>query len=347
MADLYSTAELMALVDFTEAQPFYMLERAFIDSAFSKADEIVFDDIFDDVVIAPFSAPVVNGKPVVHEGSKTRSFRPAYIKLSDPITIAQISRRTPGQPINVPANRPAQLQAARVKRLGQHRRSVLTRLEWMAWQYALYGSYTVSGESYPTKFLGFQRAAGNTVTLSGPALWSAPTTAKPVTDWGNWSQQMLTSCGLTGALLTMSPEAWSAGSQTDQFKEEYKNFKSNGGPVPNTSPALAKRVAYKGQYGEFEIEVVNTDYLDENKVRQRYLPANKVILSAMGADALGGVRAFGKIEHMAAVEAGDPMVDIFHYEWKTPDGSAHHMSAESAPLIAAKRPNAFLAATVL
>lgn len=347
MADLYGSAELAALVPFVKPRPFYALERWFTGSFATEKDEIIFDDVFDDVRIAPFVIPTADGKPVVHQGARTRSFKPAYIKLRDPITIAQVSDRQPGEEINSAGNRLSRLDQARVKRMGQHRRSVLTRLEWMSWQYARNGLYTVSGESYPTKVLDFGRDPGNTVTLAGAALWSALTTAKPLTDWQNWSKQILEK-GFVGArLLTMSPEAWNACSETTQFRDEYKNFRSNGGPVPNTSPALAEYIQYKGEYGSFIIEVVNTSYLDESGVEQRYLPANEVIMSAPGQDALGGMKLFGKIEHMRAVKEGVGATDMYQYEWTDDEGSAHNIGLHSAPLIAAARPNAFLKAQVL
>ena len=347
MADLYSGAELGALILFIQPRPFYMLERVFNDDTFNlETDELIFVDVFDDVLIAPFVSPVSNGKPVVHLGSKSRGFKPGYVKLSDPITLQQISRRRPGQAINTPVDRMANLDDARIKRLGQHRRSILTRMELMCWQYALDGAYDVKGDDYPTKNVNFGRDAGNTVVLSGAALWSAPTTAKPLTNWAAWSRITLDKAGVAANRLIMSPEAFDYASKTDEFKEEYKNFKSNGGPIPNISPALAAVIDYKGRYGSFEIEVVNTKYLDESGVEQRYLPANKVLCVAAGPDALCGVKIYGLIQHLAAVEQGVTSVDAFHHEWAVPNGSAINIDTDSAPLIAAKRVNAIVAATI-
>lgn len=345
--DLYSPAELIALVDFTEPQPYYWLERAFNENVFAKGEEIVFDDIIEDVRIAPFVVPVNNGKPIVHQGYNSRTFKPAYIKLADPIRPEQLSKRPPGAPINAPVDRVAQLRAARVNRLGQHRASILKRLEWMAWQYMLYGKYTVSGEGYPTVLVDFGRDVNNTVTLAGLDLWSAPSSATPLTDFEDWSNQILKTAGVAGRLVTMSVEAYQAAKATTQWKEEYTNFKSNGGSIPDTSPKLASRVQYIGKYGQFDIEIVNTTYKDEAGTEQRYMPAGKVIMSAPGPDALGGMKAFGRIQHMKAVELGDPMVDVFAYEFPSVDGSAINMGAESAPLLVGKRVNAALTATVI
>lgn len=347
MADLYSSAELGALVDFTQARPFYMLERLFNDQTFFlEKDELIFEDIFDDVLIAPFVSPVANGKPVVHDGSKSRGFKPGYIKLSDPLNLQQVSRRMPGQPINAAVDRLANLDAARIKRLGQHRRSILTRLELMCWQYALDGAYDVKGDDYPTVNVNFGRDAANTVTLAGAALWNAPTTATPLTDWAAWSKITLDKGSVASSRLIMSPEAFAFASKTDEFLKEYTNFKSNGGPIPNISPALAAVIDYKGRYGSFEIEVVNTKYRDEANVEQRYLPANKVLCVAPGPDALCGVKVYGLIQHLQAVKQGVTSTDAFHHEWETPNGSAIHIDTDSAPLIAAKRVNAIVAATV-
>lgn len=345
--DLYTPAELMALVDFTEPQPYYWLERVFGDQRFSKADEIVFDDILENVRIAPFVAPVNDGKPVIHSGYNSRTFKPAYTKLDDAIRVENLNKRPPGAPINAPLDRAAQLQAARIKYLGQHRSAIRKLEEWMASQYALAGKYTVSGEGYPTVLVDFGRDPNNTVVLSGADLWTATTTATPLDDFEDWSNQILKTAGVAGRLVTMSIEAYQAAKKTDQWKEEYKNFKSNGGEIPNTSPKLAARVSYIGKYGQFDIEVVNTTYKDASGTEQRYMPAGKVVMSAPGMDAAGGMRAYGRIQHMDAVMAGDPMVDIYQMEYMPPKRDAVHLASESGPLVLAKRVNAFLCATVV
>ena len=137
--DTYGYEELMALVDNTKPQPFFMLEQLVTNSFVSRADKISFDEVFEDVRIAPFVSPVSDGDSVVHGGYAVRDFSPAYIKLDDPITLSQISNRVPGQALNTAIDRLSNLEQAIVTRLAQHRRSILTRLEWMAWQYARTG----------------------------------------------------------------------------------------------------------------------------------------------------------------------------------------------------------------
>jgi hypothetical protein len=344
--DLYSSTELMGLVDYTEPMPYYMLEMHFAEQRFTKAEEIAMDEIFDDVRIAPFVAPVNEGQTVVHEGYNTTMLKPAYTKLTDPIRIQNITKRMPGQPLNQPVDRLAQLRAARVRRLEQHRRSIRTLEEWMAWQYALNGSYTVSSDKYPTRFIDFQRNAALTVPLSGGDQWTVANTATAgiLDDIEEWSGLLLTHAQAPGVKLIVPPERWAAMRENKQFKDAFGLFKQTGGDLPNISPTLAARIQNKGFHGNFEIHVVNTTYTDAAGVKQRYLPANKVLMVASAE--VGGVRAYGKIENLKHVEEGDGMIDIYHNEWRTPNGAAINLDSESSPLVFGRKANAFLCATV-
>lgn len=344
--DTLSSEELMGLVDYTKTLPFFMLEQYFTRTFVSHADKVSFDEVFEDVLIAPFVSPVADGDSVVHGGYKERDFQPAYIKLDDPITIAQVSAREPGQPLNTPPNRLSQLQMAIVKRLAQHRKSILTRLEWMAWQYALTGGYTVSGPKYPTKVLDFGRAAGNTVVLAGADQWTNPATATPLDDAEEWSKQMLgAERGLAGTHWFMRTEQWNNLRKCAQFLEEYARYKSNGGPIPNISPTTAGWVINRGSYGAFNIWTVDTWYKDENGAQQYFLPTNKVIMAA-APGVNDCVKMFGKIESLKAVREGDPMIDIWHNHYVTEDGDSENIKTHSAPLVAATHVDGFLSATV-
>lgn len=345
--DTYGYEELMALVDNTKPQPFFMLEQFVTNSFVSRADKISFDEVFNDVRIAPFVSPVSDGDSVIHGGYTVRDFSPAYIKLDDPITIQQISNRVAGQALNTAIDRLSNLEQAIVMRLAQHRRSILTRLEWMAWQYARTGGYAVSGPKYPTVNLSFGRNAGNTVALAGADLWSAPTTATPLDDFQDWSSvMMLAPRGLVGVNVIMRSTVWNNLIKTAQFKEAFNIFKPTGGVLPNISPTLANYVSYKGEYGQYRIWVVDTTYLDATGTQQYFLPNNEVIMTAVPGDEMGLTKAFGKIESLKAVREGDPMIDIWHNHYITDDGDSECIKTHCAPLIVGKRVDSFLKATV-
>lgn len=344
--DLYSSTELMALVNYTEPMPLYMSEMHFAEQRFTKAEEIAIDEVAGKVLIAPFVSPVSEGGVVTRSGYSSRFLKPAYTKLSEPVRIQNIVKRMPGQPLNQPVDRLSQLRAGRVQKIQDHRQSIRTLEEWMAWQFALNGSYTISSDKYPTVNINFGRDAANTVTLAPGDQWIAANaaSAKPLSDFETWSNILLTKAQAPGVKIIVPPEIWGNLLRIDQFKGAYSLQKPTGGPLPNISPMLAARIQNKGFHGDYEIHVVNTTYFDKDGVEQRYLPANKVLMVATGV--VGGIRAYGKIENLKHVEEGDSMIDIYHNEWRTPNGSALYIDSESAPLVFGTKANAWLSATV-
>lgn len=339
--------ELLGLVDFTKPQPLFMLENYFTETFISKADKISFDEVFKDVTIAPFVSPVSEGKPITRGGYTVRDFSPAYIKLDENINLQMISGRAPGQALNSPTNRLSNLERAIVDILEGHRKSIRVRQEWMAWQYAISGGYTVSGDEYPTQILSFGRNAGNTVTLSGGALWSAPTTATPLDDFENWSNISLNAKrGVAVSNIIMRSAQFMQLRKCTQFKEAFTWPQNSGGPLPNISPALANYVVYRGMAGSFAIWTCDTFYYGETGTQQYFLPAGKVI-GAPAPGAIRGVQMFGRIQSLKQVREGDGDVDIWHNHYVKDDGDAERIKTHAAPLIGADLVDAFVCATVV
>lgn len=342
MIDIHSHAELMALVDYTKPRPYYALETWFNQPDFvSEHDKILLDEVYDDASIAPFVLPTLNGVPMKSGGYTTKELSVAYTKFYHALTVANLNERQPGEPINEPGNRLTRLERLRIKRLGQHRAAINTLREWMAWQFVLFGKYTITGDNYPTRIIDFGRDANNTRVLVGGAQWVNPTTCDPMADIELMCQQVLSKAELSASLVTMDTVAWNKFRAADRVKDRYKIFQSDGGPNPNVSPATAKVISRKGSSGDFEIEVVNTKYTNAAGVETAYLPANTVIVSPRGSQELGGVTAYGRIHNLKAIKEGVGAVNVFHSEWTPPDGSAHYIQSEAAPLTFAKRVNAF------
>lgn len=344
--DLYTSTALMEFTRIGIPDAFFLVQRLFNEKRFTTSEKIAFDEMVDKYIIAPFVSPAVNGKPVVGSGYSTKTFTPAYIKLDDAIRPSDLQSRAFGEPINVAPNELQRFNAGRLDILRQHKDAIMRRLEWMCWQYVLTGGYTVSGPDYPTQVLDFGRDAGNTATLSGVDLWSAPTTATPKDDLEAWSQIGLAKAGVPLTECYFSLEAWAAFSNTDQVKDEFKDLKYRADPLPNLSPEAAAKVWDKGYYGDFRILVFN-DFYEENGSQVRYLPAGKIVMVAPGEMGVGGRALFGGIQHMEAIKQGMNATDIFQWEYTMQDGSAHKLASHSGPLIAGKRVNATLSATVL
>ena len=109
--------------------------------------------------------------------------------------------------------------------------------------------------------------------------------------------------------------------------------------------SLAPGVTY---YGTLIANGVNVDvyqyigsYKDNNGVRQRYIPDNKVVLTSTEADFR---RNFGAI---ADLDAGLIPMMSFPKTWVTEDPSARHVLIQSAPLPAPHQIDAIVTATVV
>ena len=345
--DIYGNAALTEIVRLGLPDLNYFTQRMFSQKRYSPTKNIVFDEMVDKRIKAPFVMSHVAGRAIVRSGYNSNTYTPAYIKLCDAIVSADLVNRAFGEAINSIPNEVQRFNAGRLSALEQHVNAIRRTMEWMAAQYLIGGGYTVSGDKYPTRVLSFGRNAGNTVVLSGARLWSAPTTAKPLDDLEAWSQQIFTTGYAPGTLVTMSPEVWALFRECDQVKSKFTLFKDIGGPLPNITPEAAAKIQRKGMVGGFEIEVVSDTYEDDiTGTASRYLPANTLIMTAPDETGLGGRQLFGKIEHLAAQMSGASMTDIYHYEYLTDDGEAHVMGTHSAPLIAAHKVNCSLSAVV-
>lgn len=337
--DIYSNASLQEIVRYTLPDAYYFTQRFFFEQRFSPTDKILLDEMVDKRMRAPFVMPHVEGRPIVRSGYNTNEMIPAYIKMKDAIIARDLSGRRFGEAINQVPNELARFNAGRADALMQHVEAVRRTIEWMGAQYMQFGGYTISGDRYPTRYVNFNRDAGNTVALSGGRLWTAPTTAKPLTDFANMSAQTFSKGKAAATLVTMTPEDWELFIETDQVKSKFQFFKDIGGPLPNITPQAAAKVQRKGFIGGFEIEVYNDSWEDDSGTEQRYLPVGTVIMSAPGETGMGGRRLYGKIQHLHAQLTGQAQTDVYHYEWMSEDGEAHNMGTHSAPLVAARKVN--------
>lgn len=337
--DIYTNAELQEIVRYTLPDANYFKQRWFSQQRFSATNNIIFDEMVDKRIRAPFVMPHVDGRPIVESGYSSNTYQPAYIKLRDGIQAADLTNRAFGEAINSIPEPLQRFNQGRANALRQHREAVERTIEWMCSQYMQFGAYTVSGDRYPTRYLNFGRDAGNTVALSGGRLWTAPSTAQPLTDFESLSRQIFVKGKAPGTLVTMTPEDWALFRECTQVKEKFQFFKDIGGPLPNITPQAAAKVLRMGMIGGFEIEVYHDTWEDDSGTEQRYLPIGTVLMSAPSESGLGGRQLYGRIQHLAAQLNGQSQTDIYHYEWMGEDGEAHNIGTHCAPLIAARKVN--------
>lgn len=132
--------------------------------------------------------------------------------------------------------------------------------------------------------IDFRRKAGSMVVLTGGALWSAPTTATPITDLKN-GVKFLREQGKSGASGTdvfMSDEAYGAFLLSDEVKNyaDYRRIEqlNINMPVLNSSTGMT----FQGQVAAgplvLNIYTYNDYYNDGTGTLVKYFDADKVVL---------------------------------------------------------------------
>jgi hypothetical protein len=347
--NLYSSAELMEATRTLIPEEYFLSQRYFGVHRTSGADEIVFDEMLGSNVMAPFVSPLVDGKPVVSKGYNSKSFKPAYIKLEDPITPTDLTYRQFGEEINAPDTADSRLNNGRMNAMDTQVAAIRRRIEWMCAQYMLLGKYTVSGEAYPASLLDFGADAALRYSLAGAALWSATGTATPLDDIDTAAQLMMDKAGVAPTeILFTGGGVWGYLNKNAAFRDFYKNFQPVGGPLPKITPQAAAKVQRKGQLGDYELMTYSDTYHDAvTNALVKYLPDGYMVLVAQREGGLDGRQLFGGIQNLKAIQEGAKKNEIYQYEWAKGNGSALMIGAESAPLVAARKPNAIVVVKVL
>lgn len=340
--EISETHELLGVLEnFPVEQPSYFLDSFFRREYQSQDQNIDFDVLDQDRRLAPFVSPIIQGQPMLLRGYTTRSFKPAYIKPKNRLDPQANFLRRPGESYGGTLS-PAQREDAIIASTQlMHRTSIMRTWEWMAAQAVQFGSVTVEGENYPTQVVSFGRDPGNTVTLTGGALWSNPTTARPLDDIAAWARRVQRS-GRKPTRLTMGIDASAAFFATEQVKAEF-DVRRN--PAVNDSfqrfNLVGDSLVYHGPLaGGIEVVTFHDFYHDNLGQEIPYMDPGAVLLTGD----VDGVRAFGAIIDPDSEYQALP---IFPKMWKEMDPGGIMLMTQSAPLMVPMNPNASVYANVL
>lgn len=320
--------EIVAVI--SDVNPFQNFLLNFFGSEHLSQDEkINFDRISPDNRLAVFVSPRSQGLVQKQRGFATDSYKPGYIKDKDVVDPKHVFRRRPGQPMNTnmsPAERyaaiVADLAAKQVERLYR-------RLELMAAQLLLNGSYNMTGKDIDVN-VDFGRVAGLTATLSGGNRWLNANTVSPVDNLETW----LLSVKHPVRTVIMGQYAW------QQFRKDPKFEKSifidlmtrqqsalNMGPQ-GMSP---DGVIYRGNLISAGVDIytyTNTYTNPADGVETLYIPADAVIGIGNPAD---GYQCFAPIWDAAA---NFETLPYFMKNWMEDDPGIPYIMLQSAPLLA-------------
>lgn len=169
--------------------------------------------------------------------------------------------------------------------------------------------------------INYRRKAGSIVVKTGAALWSAPTTATPLTDLAlamTFLRDEGNSNG-TDVNVVMRSAAYNAFMATDQVinSADYRRIERIKVDMPQFNDATG--MAFQGQVaaGDFVVNLwtYNEKYTDEAGVTQHYLDANKVIVlpnDFQGKTVFGGLPTMIE-SNIAGVSADIPTIVEANY----------------------------------
>lgn len=340
----YNSGALVRVIESLENPPItFFTDRFFGEQIFSTDTRIYFDVIDKVRRLAPFVSPLMEGKLMEHRGYTTRSIEPAYVKPKSVIDPNQhMFTRTPGEPLGGSLTPMQRRDKLVVDTLMEHDEALTMREEVMASELLRTGQVTITGDGYGTIVVNFGRAAQLTVALAGAARWSQGT-ATPLTDLETWAGLVRTHSG--GAIVrefVMAPDAFAALLARLSDVEKTILFDSLRGSTSRVElgPRTAEKVKFEGTIGQFSFYTYADTYQDEDGVSQDVMPTGTVVAGSMQME---GVRLYGAIRD---VRAGLASVRAFPKMWMEEDPSVEYLMTQSAPLVAALRPNASFGATV-
>lgn len=332
---------LKALTTHTEVNLF-LLATLFQTIETSDTENVDIDIVKGDQRLAPFVAPVVEGKLVEDQGFKTNTYKPPYIKPKFVTKATQfLSERSVGASIyggDSPAQRAANKLA---KEIQDGQNQITRREEWMAAQALTTGTITVVGDGLDY-VIDFGMTASHKVTLLTTDRWSE-TTGTPVDDIKAWATLIQEDGDANADILIGGASAIDALVSHASVKDLLDTRRIDLGLIDPRQ--LQKGVTY---YGSLKATGINIElygytsrYTDDAGDMQYYIPTDRVILTSRDADFR---RNFAAIQDL---EANFVPLPIFIKSWEEKDPSGRVVLMQSAPLPAPHQIDAIVTAKVL
>lgn len=342
--ELWDTATSLGVYREVDPVPSYWLDLLF-------PNEMTFTDEYIDLEkiprsgrkLAPFVAPMAQGRAIYEEGSRVERFKPSYVKPSDPVSPLRALTRRPGTLLEPNQLSPAaRYDAVKADIIAYHRRAVERTWEWLAAKAAIDGKVVIEGKDMPQRLVDFGRAAGHTVVLGGGARWGDV----GVSILGNiqsWADTMhAAEFGGAPNRLTVGTAVWAVMRKDPEILAEMDLNRRGTEVSVKTGLLPTGEVRYAGTLGG-GIEVwVYKDYYTVNGAVTDFMSPKDVVLTGPN---LQGYRCFGAI---VDVHAAFQALPVFPRNY-IPEGDVaiEQIVTQSAPLMVPVNPNASLKATVL
>ena len=296
--------------------------------------------------LAPFVQPFAQGKVIDRIGWTTRTFKPPYIKEKIPTQVVQILKRQMGATIYQGGMTPAEKAAAQLgKDMLELIQMIQRREEWMASQILQNGLVRCVGDDMDVT-VNFLMNTTHLITLSGAALWSATTTATPITNLRTWKRLVAQDSGIVPDTVVFGNviQEFLANTVEVLVQGALASVRIDRGQIDPEN--LPEGVTYWGYLKDPGLDVYTYDewYIDPvTGLTQPMVPADMIF---MGSTRARTARHYGAIQDLKALNGELASVQYFPKMWEEEDPSVRWLMVQSAPIPCMHQPDAFLAATV-
>lgn len=336
--------------------PSFFLDRFYPQTFFSSDREILISELpAQGRKLAPFVLPTEQGKPMAEfKGETMKALTPPYIKPKDAVRPEDARNPLPEEIFNGPLT----LEQRYNRRVGeiqdQHVRGIRMQEAWMGARAIIDGQITVKyqndqGAAHPEVTIQFGRAGNQTVVLAGPTYWD-DVDYPILDDIMTWADRMAAAkYGVYPSTLLVGATVAKVFRKNRQIIAEMDTTVRGNSVQMQTGivrgPDARTPLVYLGTVGA-GIEVWSyRDYVENaNGDLVDILDPRDVLLFGEGVD---GVRAYGAIYDVDAIEGGSVSVDIFPKMFKTEDPGERYVMHQSSPLPIPIFPNRTLKARVL
>lgn len=334
--DFFTHAEIAGVL--SDISPFQrFLLNFFSQGHYSEDEKIYFDRIQEDLRVSIFQGPNRPATVTKQRGFSVEAYEPGYIKDKITVSAKQVIKRRPGQPLSAAMSAEEKFAAI----IAQEAQNMLTRfyrrLELMAAQLLIAGSYSMVGEDVNVT-VDQERLPANTITKSGGTAWKSVNTAvSPINDI---EDAMETAKGVIKTIV-MGKLAWAQVKKDPMFEKliyiDALKGQSNGllfGPQAKDL-SMPEGLIYRGTLGGADIYTYTETYTHpDTGVETLFIPGDGVLLLP---DATYGWQCFGLIED---ADSNYTTTEYFFKNWVEKDPGIPYLMMQSAPMLLHTKINA-------
>lgn len=331
--------------------------RFFKEAIYSGTGEIQIADVVETRQMAPFALPSSMGRPIVkHRPWDVQSFKPAYIKLLDPVRPSDVVNLMPQELVtDNELTVQERFNMRTVQVMDTHLMSLDRTKDFMCARAVVDARVSIAylpeqGAPYPEITIDFNRNPAHTVVLTAGTTWD-DVDAPIYDDIQGWID-IARKSPFGGNLRTMIVGANVAGifsrnkSVLEKLDTQIRGgqgtsfdrgllFLNEDNNVPTYLGTLG------GTGGSIEVFTYSDQQLGDQGEVIEMLSPNDVLLLAPGYE---GIMAYGMIDDVQALGL---RTNVFQKQYLSENPSQINMLTQSSPLPIPKYPNRSFKATVL